>query len=267
MIRPNQIKGLVFSGAIVAAALIFSALLVFHARRTALFGSEMVLVPVPGMQLAMAPDSPYNEAAWGTNSIFMHVTPEDTAAARQARLAAAPRPNPYATKTSGDEAWRQSSPFTGTNSVFFGANGGGNGWAARPQTLYGQGWSTAGHIHAPQDPKHLPSLPHLGGTNAAFSGADGYHYGWARKAPAAAADKTAKQAIRATNAAAGGWSTAGHGHRAQDPKHLPSVPHLGGTNEAFSGADGYHYGWARKPHAKQAGGVKHKAHPKLGFPY
>jgi hypothetical protein len=190
------------------------------------------------------------------------------------------RPSPYIPKgqLSADEAWRQSSPFSGTNSVFFGSNGGGNGWASKPQSLYGEsmgGWSTAGHEHRAQDPKHLPSVPELGGTNFAFAGADGYHYGWARKAPGAHGQvkqsARAPKAARATMEAAGGWSA--HGHEAQPSKNIGSVPELGGTNFAFAGADGYHYGWARKAGGQPAGrvnkdkGVKqvHVAHPKLGW--
>ena len=106
------------------------------------------------------------------------------------------RPSPYVPKgqLSAEDAWRQASPFTGTNSVFFGSNGGGNGWASPPQSLYGGGWSTQGHRSKGQDPKHIPSVPELGGTNFAFNAADGYHYGWARKAPANPAGRRNKDA-------------------------------------------------------------------------
>lgn len=227
-------------------------------------------------------DNIWNDASMGTDSIFMHsLSSKDVEQSRQAR---AHQPNPYAPARgqSAEDAWRSSSPFTGTNSVFFGSNGGGNGWAAKPQSLYGGGWSAHGHEHRAQDPKHIPSVPQLGGTNFVFEGADGYHYGWARQNKGhAAAGKVlgakkspaATSAIRATQQAAGGWTTAGHEHRPQDPLHIPSVPHLGGTNYAFEGADGGHYGWAKK--APPAGRVNkdvevkpvHKAHPKLGWNY
>ena len=166
---------------------------------------------------------------------------------------------------SGDEAWRQSSPFSGTNSVFFGSNGGGNGWAATPQSLYGEsadGWSPKGHEAHGQDPKHIPSVPNLGGTNFAFQGADGYHFGWARKPHGAVKGQAKvaahKEGVRATLEAAGGWST--RGHEAQPSKHVGSVPDLGGTNFAFQGADGYHYGFARKSHGAIKGQAKVAAH-------
>jgi len=165
---------------------------------------------------------------------------------------------------SADEAWRQSSPFSGTNSVFFGSNGGGNGWASPPQSLYGEsagGWSTLGHEHRPQDPRNIPSVPHLEGTNFAFNGADGYHYGWARKpaGPAAGAGSVKSPAQALYGESMGDWSAHSHEHRAQDPKHIPSVPQLGGTNFAFNGADGYHYGWARKGPGAARGPAKQAA--------
>ena len=120
---------------------------------------------------------------------------------------------------SADEAWRHESPFVGTNSVFFGSNGGGNGWASKPQSLYGAtnaatgGWSTAGHEARPST--HIASVPDMSdGTNFAFMGSDGYHYGWARQpttkgGDAAVHTKGSRRvpepaSIRGTNEATGG---------------------------------------------------------------
>jgi len=268
--------------------ILFQALVISNARRSSLLEGEVLVVPEGDMiipvntpQLAYnalnQEDNIWNGAEMGTDSIFMHnMSPKDAAQSRQARA----QPSPYVPKgqLSADDAWRQASPFTGTNSVFFGSNGGGNGWASPPQSLYGGGWSTQGHRSKGQDPNHIPSVPALGGTNFAFNAADGYHYGWARKGPGSVKGQTkqaakAPKAIRATNAATGGWRAAGHEARPQDPKHIPSVPALGGTNFAFNAADGYHYGWARKAPANPVGrrnkdaGVKqvHVAHPKLGW--
>mmetsp|Transcript_46459 Transcript_46459/g.123294 ORF Transcript_46459/g.123294 Transcript_46459/m.123294 type:complete len:210 (-) Transcript_46459:324-953(-) len=119
----------------------------------------------------------------GTNSIFMHqMTSKDAQMNLEMK-----RSQPAPSEPVGPGGAGADSSWVGTNSVFFGSNGGGYGWARAPtqkimkgqalrsidksKSVYRDGYSS----------NTIQSVPVLGGTNAAFNLADGYHYGWAKK--------------------------------------------------------------------------------------
>jgi len=80
------------------------------------------------------------------------------------------------------------------------------------------------------------------GTNQVFFGSNGGGYGWARRAVPKTLAGQALTGIDANSLVRDGYSNGGK---------VQSVPNLGGTNFAFNKADGYHYGWARKPQRPQ----------------
>ena len=77
------------------------------------------------------------------------------------------------------------------------------------------------------------------GTNQVFFGSNGGGYGWARAPRVPVSRQALKdlQSLKNREVQRDGYTNSGK---------IQSVPHLGGTNFAFNGADGYHYGWAKQ---------------------
>jgi hypothetical protein len=157
------------------------------------YDGDWALNPLGGKQVKLqslpllnANDNIWNEGVMGTNSIFMH-TMSSADAQRNLQAKKSP-PNAGSMNPVGpDGAADKENTWVGTNQVFFGSNGGGNGWArtnqkglrnqalrsiSKDNQVVRDGYSNGGKVQ---------SVPKLGGTNFAFNGADGYHYGWARK--------------------------------------------------------------------------------------
>jgi len=212
--------------------------------------------PMLQSQQAVPPDNIWNDGVMGTNSIFMHSMSSKDANQNLMTKRAQKQPSPEV----GPGGPGSDSEWVGTNTVFFGSNGGGYGWArkAGPKALTGQalrslpqgpavtrdGYSNGGKVQ---------SVPNLGGTNFAFNMADGSHWGWARKQqqPAAGKAPRAQKSVLQSLFRSDDAHEAEYGREGDNQLNDDVLPSAVGTGGPVIGVDGkpsnVDHAWAKHP--------------------
>mmetsp|Transcript_46460 Transcript_46460/g.123298 ORF Transcript_46460/g.123298 Transcript_46460/m.123298 type:complete len:305 (-) Transcript_46460:197-1111(-) len=214
-------------------------------KMQSLFRAPMVAPRAPvmqakgQMQAAMGDDNIWNEGVMGTNSIFMHqMTSKDAQMNLEMK-----RSQPAPSEPVGPGGAGADSSWVGTNSVFFGSNGGGYGWARAPtqkimkgqalrsidksKSVYRDGYSS----------NTIQSVPVLGGTNAAFNLADGYHYGWAKKPQSPKTNRVQKSHLQSLFRSADAHE-AEYGREGDNQLNDDVLPSAVGTGGPVIGVDG-----------------------------